>query len=274
MKIPVLGHHLHAQPPIHKPSPSEFTLFAKKIETAPDILPLKLKVGQSLNPSSTSAPIRNISAAFNNLDRIGYYRNKVLQSSEIVTRTSRQHSDDFLTQFTQFQSDHHDFIQYTNFVRGAVIILQTPWMKRQLLELTREDGSKRLGTLTDTTYKFFKAGFLLTSSIYSSVLNRWIPVVLSFIAREDEDHIFEHFRFLIESLQEIIPPTQLSGALDEVVDFSQAQSNAFKRAYIYVMMKPKLIIDPSMSEGVKSMLKNQLEAEAGAHLKGCLEHFR
>src|SRR5215469_11291887 len=108
-------------------------------------------------------------------------------------------------------------------------------MKLQLREL-REDGSKNLGTITDTTYKFFKAGFLLTSSIYSPTLQRWIPVVLSFVAREDEGHIFEHFRFLIECLQEVIPSCQLSRALDEVVDFSQAQSNAFTSAYVHVMM--------------------------------------
>jgi hypothetical protein len=147
-------------------------------------------------------------------------------------------------------------------------------MKNQLQELIRDDGSKQLGTLTDTIYKYFKAGFLLTSLIYSLVLKRWILVILSFITREDEDHIFEYFQFLIESLQEVILPMQLTGALDEVVDFSQAQSNAFKQVYIHVMMKPRLIMDPSMSEGVKAMIKNQLDAEAGAHLKGYLEHFQ
>jgi hypothetical protein len=149
-----------------------------------------------------------------------------------------------------------------------------PWIKSQLKELIQKDESRQLGTITDTTYKFFKTGFLLTSSIYSSALNWWIPAVLSFIAQEDVDHIFEYFRFLIESLQEVIPPAQFSGALDEIVDFSQAQSNAFKQAYVYVMMKPKLVIDPNMSEGLKAMMRNQLDTEAGAHLKGCLEHFR
>jgi hypothetical protein len=38
------------QPPIQKPSPSELALFTKRIEAAPDIHPLRLKVGQSLKP--------------------------------------------------------------------------------------------------------------------------------------------------------------------------------------------------------------------------------
>src|SRR6184192_2533511 len=80
-KLKFLGHHSHAQPPIQKPLPSELTLFMKRIEAMPNAHPLKLKVGQSLNPESFLAPIHNLSATFNNLNRIAYH-NKVIQSSE------------------------------------------------------------------------------------------------------------------------------------------------------------------------------------------------
>src|SRR4051812_19776346 len=83
-KLKFLGHHSHAQPPIQKPLPSELTLFKKRIEAMPNACSLKLKVGQSLNPDSFLAPIRNLSATFNNLNRIAYYHNKVIQSSEVI----------------------------------------------------------------------------------------------------------------------------------------------------------------------------------------------
>jgi hypothetical protein len=272
--IYVLEHHHHPRPPVHKPSPDQLMKFAERIKAAPDTRPLKLKIGQSLNPEHQLAPVRTISQALNNLDRITYYRRRILSEPDITGKLSRQHTDDFVHQFGQFQWDHPDFVQYTNFTGKVVVIMQTPWMKAQLKELIRDDGSKNLGTLTDTTYNFFKSGFLLTSTIYSSVLQRWIPIQVSFVGREDEDHIFQHFQFLIERLQEVIPPEKLAGAFDEVVDFSSAQHNAFRRAFVNVMMKPKLIMDACMSDQVKAMFENQFDIEAKTHLKGCLQHYR
>jgi hypothetical protein len=227
-----LGHHTHPQPPVRKPSPVEKELFANRIKAAPDTRPLKLKVGQSLQPGHDLGPVKNISEAFNNLSRIAYYRKTILQDSGIVTKSAREHSDDSFIFFSMFQRDHPNFVQHTNFTGKIVIILQTDWMKAQLRELTRENGDGDLGTLTDTTYSYFKSGFLLSSSLYNHVLRRWVPVLLSFIGREDDDHIKEHFKFLIAKLQEVIPREKLTTALDHVVDFSAAQNKGFRTAYV------------------------------------------
>jgi hypothetical protein len=147
-------------------------------------------------------------------------------------------------------------------------------MKLQLKELVREDVKSNLGILSDTTYKFFLHGFLMTSSIYSIVLKRWIPVVFSFVGKEDENHMKEHFRFLMESLREVIPAPQFENALDSVVDFSSAEHNAFVQAYVDLMMSPRLILEPDMSEAVRTINKEELAAKAESHLKGCEQHYR
>lgn len=269
-----LGHHNHPQPPIKKPFPVDKELFAKRIKAAPDTRPLKLKVGQSLQPGHVLGPVRNISEAFNNLDRITYYRRAILQGSGIVTESTRKHSDDSFIFFSMFQRDHPNFVQHTNFTSKIVIILQTDWMKAQLRELIREDRDGNLGTLTDTTYSYFKSGFLLSSSLYNHILRRWVPVVLSFIGREDDNHIKEHFKFLITKLKEVIPKEKFSQALDQVVDFSAAQNKGFRNAYIELHMEIKLIMEPDMSDSIKASYRNELDAEASSHLKGCAFHYR
>lgn len=246
----------------------------KRVEAAPDTSALKLKVGQSIEPNHPLGAVRNISEAFNNLDRIAYYRRMILKDSNISAKLSKPHSDDFLIFFSTLQRDHPNFVQYTDFREKSVIVLQTPWMRLQLAELLRADNNKNLGTISDTTYSFFKSGFLLSSSIYNHVLRRWIPILLSFIGREDETHMKEHFKFLIKAVKDVIPKEKVGGALDEVVDFSAAQSKAFRSAYVDIGMEEKLGIDSKMSDGVKAAHIAELDSEARTHLKGCVFHYR
>jgi hypothetical protein len=248
--------------------------FQERVQSAPDTRPLKLKVGQSLEEGHPLQPVRQISDALNNIDRIAYYRRKIICDSHITTKLARQHCDDFIIGIRNFQDDHPDFIQRVDFAKKEVIIMQTKWMRIQLGDLTRDSCRNNLGTLTDTTYKYFRNGFLMTSSIYCIALKRWIPILLSFIGRENEGNMKEHFIYLIECLQTDMLPQHFEAALDHVVDFSTAEHNGFVKAYVDVKMRARRAMEPSMSEGIRIANERELATKAETHLKGCLEHFR
>ena len=219
-------------------------------------------------------PVRNISEAFTNLSRIAYYRRKIISESNIISKIAHHHADDFIKDLTIFQEAHPDFIQRICLIKKVVITVQSKWMKAQLKELTRESSKNNLGILSDTTYKFFHQGFLLTSSIYSPVLSRWIPIVFSYIRKEDEEHMKEHFRFLMDCLQDEMTSAEFEEALNHVVDFSSAEHNAFIQAYVDLGMSPHLALDPKMSEPMKAAHEYELSSKAEGHLKGCEQHYR
>lgn len=151
------GHHEHQKPIQNKPFNYEKDMLKKRVSTAPDVLPKKLQVGQSLNKNDPLASVRNISEAFSNTDRIAYYRRKIIEEENLVTKTARQHGDNFVLDILQFQSDHPNFIKEADFLNKGIIILQSKWMENQLL--SKDNFS---GILTDTTYKYFENAFLLS----------------------------------------------------------------------------------------------------------------
>jgi hypothetical protein len=248
--------------------------FKQRVLAAPSTLPIKLKVGQSTTPGHPLQPIREISDAFGNLDRVAYHRRRIIKDSTVISKLARQNSDIFISEICRFQDEHSDFIQHVVLVKKVVIILQTKWMRSQLKELVRDDSRNNLGILTDTTYKYFRGGFLMTSSVYSLTLRRWIPILLSFIRKEDEEHMKEHFRYLIECSQADMSSDQFSKVIDQVVDFSMAEHNAFVRGYIEVKINDRLHVKEPMSEYLQAANERELIVEAETHLKGCEQHYR
>jgi hypothetical protein len=151
------GHHEHEKPIQNKPFNNEKDIFKKRVSTAPDILPKKLQVGQSLDENNLLSSVRNISKAFSNVDRIAYYRRKVIEEENIITKTARRSSDNFILDILQFQTDHPNFIREADFLNKGIIILQSEWMESQLLL-----ENNFTGFLTDSTYKYFENAFLLS----------------------------------------------------------------------------------------------------------------
>ena len=88
------------------------------------------------------------------------------------------------------------------------------------------------GILTDVTYRFFKTGFLLSSSVYCDKLQQWVPVLFTYIEDQKTESHSVHFRVLIKYVIKNIKvrDDQLL-TLAQVVDYSAAQK---------ISMYPKL----------------------------------
>ncbi|CAJ0632045.1 4275_t:CDS:2 [Entrophospora sp. SA101] len=231
------GHHHHQKTLLKKPFNHQQDKLKKRVQTAPDVLPQKLLVGQSLDVNHPLTSVRNISEAFANNDRIAYYRRKIIDEENIITKTSRKSGDNFLTDIYQFQQEHPEFIRNIDLMKKGIITLQSEWMKNQNLSTS--------AILNDSTYKYFTNAFLVTSSIYCEYLIEWID--------------------------ECNNPTNKYAL---VMDFSSAERNGFLQAYIEHGLEKYQNKNSSLPMPLIESHKEYLRNEAKTLLKGCEEHFR
>jgi hypothetical protein len=72
------GTHSHAPPPTSKPDGDARDALEKLVVENPSRKPLQLTVGQSSEKDAVNRPVRFLSEAFTNLDRVAYLRLKIL----------------------------------------------------------------------------------------------------------------------------------------------------------------------------------------------------
>lgn len=133
---------------------------------------------------------------------------------------------------------------------------QTSRMASQFLAREEGGGVYSGGLLSDVTYKFFANGYLMTTSMYHSVIQRWIPVQLTWLNGLSEDHYVAHFTTLMNQIKAAqLLPQERDILVRQVVDFSTEQKNGFIKAYMDVFD----VTD---------------RAQALGKLRGCQEHFR
>ena len=154
------GHHHHKKCIQTKPFNNEKDQLRERIHNAPEMLPKKLLVGQSLDENHPLASVRNISGSFTNSDRVGYYRRAMIDEENIITKMARWHGDNFVLDILQFQLDHPNFIRKIDFTNKGIVILQSDWMQRQGFSTNNYSG-----IVTDSTYKYFLNAFLLSRYI-------------------------------------------------------------------------------------------------------------
>ncbi|CAJ0840569.1 17102_t:CDS:1 [Entrophospora sp. SA101] len=152
------GHHEHQKPIQNKPFNNEIDMFKKSASAAPDTLPQKLHVGQSLEKNNPFSLVRNISDAFSNTDQIAYYLCKVIEEENLITKTAHRYGDNFVLGILQFQLDHPNFIRRADFANKGIIILQSDWMEQQTFS-----SSNFSGIVTDSTFQ--------THSCYPGIIN-------------------------------------------------------------------------------------------------------
>ncbi|EGG12897.1 uncharacterized protein MELLADRAFT_87235 [Melampsora larici-populina 98AG31] len=103
--------------------------------------------------------------------------------------------------------------------------------------LVLEDNGKSYegGLLSDVTYRFFNHGYLLTTSMYCEKLERFVPVLLSWINGLSKAHYKVHFKTLLVQISTTSKSDKQKRRLcEQVVDFSQAQKVGFMEAYMEV----------------------------------------
>ncbi|EGF97587.1 uncharacterized protein MELLADRAFT_84838 [Melampsora larici-populina 98AG31] len=232
------GIHSHVWALPKKADPLAMEEMAAEVVKNPKAGPMVLKVGQARAGQNITPSVGEIHPAFAHSGRLGYLRREILKQKGLITeQESKGGGDSFILNIMHWGSE---------------------WMAQMLVR--RDPDTKKVysgGLLSDVTYRFFKNGYLLTTSMYSDRMHRWIPVQLTWMAHLDVAHYQGHFTLLMKQMRdaEDITPFECDQLVRQVVDFSSAQKKGFVSAYMDVFNER----DPD-----KAMSK----------LKGCREHYR
>ncbi|EGF97334.1 uncharacterized protein MELLADRAFT_85854 [Melampsora larici-populina 98AG31] len=117
----------------------------------------------------------------------------------------------------------------------AHISFQTPWMAEVLVEPDDRSDTYTGGLLSDITYRFFKMGYLLTTSKYCETIKRWVPVLFTWLGGLEALHYKIHFKNLLQQIQKTnMSEKSKNMMVEQVVDFSLAQKVGFQEAYMEV----------------------------------------
>ncbi|KAF5358855.1 hypothetical protein D9757_013954 [Collybiopsis confluens] len=220
--------HHHPQPPTVHLTRDERSKLTKLVTANPKATPAALISGNTIDKSSTAT----ISDVLLHSGRVGRYR------SQILGNTTAKSGDDFIEDFMEFQRENAGFIVANTMLEGvAVISAQTPFMASQLhSEALAIDGPFN-GIVSDAAHDWWKVrnSLLLVSSIFSPILQRWIPALFSYSNGATATHFQYHFLVLMESIASNVLDREKEVA-DElfagVVDFSQAERNGFIEAFL------------------------------------------
>ena len=214
-----------------------------------------------------NASVQHIHESLNNKHRIGYYRRK-----ELTKLGYSFDGGESLEALIAIQNRFGNVVQSSSLdITCCLFSVQTTFMKARLIDDSKTTGRDIPGVLTDATFTFFSSGYLLTSSVYCNTLNRWVPVLFTWMRRNDNVHHLPHFRILVRQILEAYEDRETQDRMvsqvlhaKKVVDFSMAQRNAFLEAYIEVRGGVTADIEE----------KDAIHAHAKTLIRGCKEHFR
>ncbi len=194
------GHHSHPRltHQLHL-SGTEKAEFEALVLANPTAGPLELCVGvRSIKGTGKSAA--DIAPPFLNKDRIKVERNSIRKGPHGDLKTL----DASLVEFNQFCSDE-DFVRPDPTIGPvSVISMQTAAMRSELIkELPIEDDAVN-GIITDAAHGFWqdRKQLLIVSSAYSSTLNMWMPIMISFSNGASAEHYHHHFLALFRSIRD------------------------------------------------------------------------
>ena len=186
--------HNH-QPFEHKKrlSPREHQQTEELIKANPTATPAALRSGNTV----TGESLLNICPGqFNTEDVV---RNEVKK----IRGPKSSSADDFVAQFAAFQQEYPDFVIAATFLNGITVIsCQTDWMAEQLARAnTQVKGFS--GTVTDAAHGWFavSTSLLITTSVFSPTMQRWIPGVYSFSNGGTAIHYEYHFMAVMRSVR-------------------------------------------------------------------------
>ncbi|EGG11894.1 uncharacterized protein MELLADRAFT_88994 [Melampsora larici-populina 98AG31] len=251
------GFHQHQWPRRGKPDKLSLEKFGKRVVENPGVGPLQNKVGRAPAGKQEIVTDTNIHGAFGNLHRTGYYRRKLLEAAGVIpVKKLPGAADNFILDMDHWAERGLTVVSVSMKRHNMHLTFQTEWMQQQLLARDENQRVHGGGLLSDVTYKFFKNGYLLSTSMYHEDLRRWIPIQLTWLKGLSEEHYASHFRTLMKQMKRAdVTATECDTLVRQVVDFSVAQKNGFIKAYMKVF-------------------KENDRAVALSKLQGCHEHFR
>ncbi|EGG06946.1 uncharacterized protein MELLADRAFT_86229 [Melampsora larici-populina 98AG31] len=252
------GTHDHIWPTPKKADPLAMLDLTNELVKNPKAGPLVLKVGQAgASQTITAPPIIEIHPAFANAGRLGYLRRKVLVAKGLMPeKESLGGGDRLIMDLMHWGRNGLRLISTSLLGSNVHITFQTEWMAEQIVRRDQNGKTYSGGFLSDVTYRFFHNGYLLTTSMYSDIMTRWIPIQLTWLWGLETAHYRAHFKTLLNQIKDAdLTHHEQDLLTQQVVDFSVAQKKGFIEAYMEVFNEA----DPG-----KALDK----------LKGCREHYR
>ncbi|KAF9555016.1 hypothetical protein CPC08DRAFT_766248 [Agrocybe pediades] len=241
----------------------------------------KLRTGDG---APGSVPLAQISPKLAN-PRVARYeitQSKLRQGISAVNASSGSIS--FLKSISSFQEELSErFILHSRMYDPTFIMLQSAFMKEMLTGSVtawndeRGEGVHRArhGLITDGDHSFFKEGVLLTTVVFNSVMAAWVPVLYTWILKQDTSHHRPHFKEISQTIVQFIQQNGFAFEtkyLLHVFDFSNAQRAAHAEEYADAVISITPSFHTLTAESQKIEREKYLKDTEKAEL-GCNFHF-
>ncbi|KAF8169648.1 hypothetical protein BJ912DRAFT_861971, partial [Pholiota molesta] len=274
------GHHNHPKLPGGYLSVAEEDAFDAQVARNPTASAHALRTG---NTVPGSVPLPDISATLANPQAARYRLSQSQVRLGISNPTSTKGGISVFKMMYQLSSELGDpFIIDSSLHGPSFIMFQTPFMKSVLVDSINSwnndsNGAStgRHGFVTDGDHSFFREGVLNMTCVFNSVMGAWIPVLYTWILRQDIAHHRPHFRRISQTVIEHIQLHDMpfeGKYLLHVFDFSAAQRSAHAEEYAeaLISMLPGYSRLTKASQAIErdSFLQQALEVE-----RGCSFHF-
>ncbi|KAF6749824.1 hypothetical protein DFP72DRAFT_818408 [Ephemerocybe angulata] len=275
------GRHDHDRPPPKALSPTEKAQLDEQVLRNPNATAHQLRTG-TLAPGST--PLHEISPVLAGPDAARY---QLVQSKRrsgfatVATTTGIIRDTKTLSSLSDKDSGA-PFLVASSINSPTHMIFQTPWMRDCLNEAVHEWETEPLGTdgrhglVTDANESYFNDGHLVTTCAFNSVLLAWVPVLYTWILRQDANHYRPHFQYLFKGIVDCLGQTQFDKKyLLNVMDFSQGQRRAHADEYaetvLGIMRNQGRLYQ--LDQTAVDAQRTALISEAEAAQLGCVIHF-
>lgn len=206
-----VGEHRHASPPGGPVTTGEKAQVDAQVVRRPGASAHALRTG---DPLPGSVPLADINPKLADPRTARYQLQKSQERMGILASGSSRGGFSGMETLKKLKDEFKGtFIVDMPFLEEFVIVFQNDWMRQRLcrnvdLWSAEREGEQfsslpvQFGAVTDGDHKFFKSGTLILTCVFDTTLEGWVPVLYTWVDRQDTDHLRHHFRWLFRCIIE------------------------------------------------------------------------
>ncbi|KAF8957620.1 hypothetical protein BDZ97DRAFT_1924498 [Flammula alnicola] len=275
------GHHKHPRPPGGNLSRAQEEAVDKQVLRNFDASAHELWTGDT---GPGSIPLSEISPALANPRAARYQLSQSQARLGIAPSIATKGGLSILRSLAELQEELKKPFMINSSLHGPVFLMfQTPFMETVLqdsiISWNEEDSegpnSARHGFVTDGDHSFFRDGVLIVTCVFNMLMVAWVPVLYTWILRQDIAHHRPHFRHISRSVVTLIQRRGLAFEkkyLLHVFDFSASQRGAHAEEFAdaIIAMDPRF---QSLTAASQEIERNEYLKQAQEAERGCEFHF-